>query len=54
MSAQLMYDQYRNSFLFPQIYPCPLKMHHSSDAHSCDLSNVVKNCVIYDYYSGQV
>ena len=31
-----------------------MKMHHSSDAHSCGLSKAVQNCVIYIYYLGQM
>ena len=36
------------------IYSCPMKTHHSSDAHSCGLSKAVQNCVIYNYYLGQM
>ena len=32
------------------IYSCPMKMHHSSDAHICGLSKAVQNCVIYNSY----
>ena len=32
------------------IYSCPMKTHHSSDAHSCGLSKAVQNCVIYNCY----
>ena len=31
-----------------------MKTHHSSDAHICDLSKAVQNCVIYNYYIGQM
>ena len=31
-----------------------MKTHLSSDAHSCGLSKVVQNCVIYIYYLGQM
>ena len=31
-----------------------MKMHHSSDAHICGLSKAVQNCVIYNYYLGQM
>ena len=34
------------------IYSCPMKTHHSSGAHSCGISNIVQNCVIY--YLGQI
>ena len=37
-----------------QIYSCPMKTHHSSDAHICDLSKAVNNCVTYNYYLGQM
>ena len=37
-----------------QIYTCPMKTHHSSDAHICDLFKAVKNCVINNYYLGQM
>ena len=36
------------------LYSCPMKKHHSSDAHSCGLSKAVQNCVIYIYYLGQM
>ena len=36
------------------IYSCPMKTHHSSDAHICGLSKAVQNCVIYNYYLGQM
>ena len=29
-----------------------MKVHHSSDAHSCGLSKAVQNCIIYIYYLG--
>ena len=35
-------------------YRCPMKTHHSTDAHSCGLSKAVPNCVIYNYYLGQM
>ena len=31
-----------------------MKTHHSSDAHICGLSKAVQNCVIYNYYLGQM
>ena len=31
-----------------------MKTHHSSDAHICALSKAVQNCVIYNYYLGQM
>ena len=31
-----------------------MKTHHSSDVHICGLSKAVQNCVIYDYYLGQM
>ena len=31
-----------------------MKTHHSSDAHSCGLSKVVQNRVIYIYHLGQM
>ena len=31
-----------------------MKTHHSSDAHICGLSIAVQNCVIYNYYLGQI
>ena len=37
-----------------KIYSCPMKTHHSSDAHICGLSKAVQNCVIYKYYLGQM
>ena len=37
-----------------KIYSCPMKTHHSSDAHICSLSKAVQNCVIYNYYLGQM
>ena len=36
------------------IYSCPMKTHHSSDAHISGLSKAVQNCVIYNYYLGQM
>ena len=39
---------------FSICYSCPMKMHHSSDAHICDLSKAVQNCVIYIYNLGQM
>ena len=35
---------------FTVIYSCPMKTHHSLDAHSCGLSKAVQNCVVYYYY----
>ena len=32
-----------------QLYSCPMKTHHSSDAHICGLLKAVQNCVIYKY-----
>ena len=40
--------------LDPHIYSCPMKTHHCSDAHICGLSKTVQNCVIYNYYLGQM
>ena len=37
-----------------QLYSCPMKTHHSSDEHICGLSKAVQNCVIYNYYLGQM
>ena len=37
-----------------QLYSCPMKTHHSSDVHNCVLSKPVQNCVIYNYYLGQM
>ena len=31
-----------------------MKTHHSSDSHICGLSKAVQNCVIYNYYLGQM
>ena len=31
-----------------------MKMHHSSNVHICDLAKAVQNCVIYNYYLGQM
>ena len=31
-----------------------MKTHHSSDVHICVLPKAVQNCVIYNYYSGQM
>ena len=31
-----------------------MKTHHSSDTHICGLSKDVQNCVIYNYYLGQM
>ena len=36
------------------IYSCPMKAHHSPDAHICGLSKAVQNCAIYNYYLGQI
>ena len=36
------------------IYSCPMKTHHSSDAHICGLLKGVQNCIIYNYYLGQM
>ena len=36
------------------IYSCPMKTHHSPDAHICGLSIAVQNCVSYNYYIGQM
>ena len=33
---------------------CPMKTHHSSNAHICGLSKAVQNCIIYDYYLRQM
>ena len=33
---------------------CPMKMHHSSDVHSCCLSKALLTCVIDIYYIGQM
>ena len=38
---------------FGNIYSCPMETHHSSDAHSCDLSKSVQNCAINIYYLGK-
>ena len=37
-----------------KLYLCPMKTHHSSDAHRRDLSKAVQNCAIYIYYLGQM
>ena len=31
-----------------------MKIHHTSDVHTCGLSKAVQNCVIYNYYLGQM
>ena len=31
-----------------------MKTHHSSDVYICGLSKAVQNCVIYNYYLGQM
>ena len=31
-----------------------MKTHHSTDAHSRGLSKAVQNCVIYNYFLGQM
>ena len=31
-----------------------MKTHHSSDEHICGLSKAVQNCVISNYYLGQM
>ena len=36
------------------IYSCPMKTHHFYDGHICGLSKAVQNCVIYNYYLGQM
>ena len=46
--------KYRGMALSLKIYSCPMKMHHSSNAHICGLSKAVQNCVIYNYYLGQM
>ena len=43
-----------NLTTFLYMYSCPMKMHHSSDAHTCGLSKAVQNSVIYNYYLGQM
>ena len=43
-----------NIILEQNIYSCPMKTHHSSDAHICGLSNAVPNCVIYNCYLEQM
>ena len=35
-------------------YSYPMKTHHSPDAHICGLSKAVQQCVIYNYYLGQM
>ena len=37
-----------------QVYSCPMKTHHSSDAHICGLLKAVQNFVIHNYYLGQM
>ena len=37
-----------------QVYSCPMKTHHSLDAHSCGLSKAVQNDVIFTHYLGQM
>ena len=37
-----------------KVYSCPMKTHHSPDAHICGLSKAVQNCVIYNYYLGHM
>ena len=41
-------------FKMHKIYSCPMKTHHSSDVHICGLLKAVQNCVIYNYYLGQM
>ena len=36
------------------IYSCPMKTHHSSDVHICYLLKGVQNCIIHNYYLGQM
>ena len=45
---------YSTELLSSQIYSCPMKTHHSSDAHICCLSKAVQNFVIYNYCLGQM
>ena len=49
-------DEIRQLYLnhFQIIYSCPMKTHHSSKAHICGLSKAVQNCVINNYYLGQM
>ena len=37
-----------------QLYSCPMKTHHSSDAHICGLLKGVQNCIIHYYHLGQM
>ena len=36
------------------VYSCPIKTHHSTDAQSRGLSKAVQNCVIYNYFLGKM
>ena len=36
-----------NGIVF-ELYSCPMKTHHSSDAHICGLSKAVQKCAIYN------
>ena len=46
-------DQFKK-IIKRDIYSCPMKTHHFSDAHSRGLSKAVQNCVICIYYLGQM
>ena len=37
-----------------KVYSCRMKTHYSSDEHSYGLSKAVQNCVIDNYYLGQM
>ena len=50
----LYYIRLENLQVCIMIYSCPMKTHHSSDAHICVLSQAVENCVIVNYYLGQM
>ena len=44
------YKKKKFLFLFQNIYSCPMKTHHSTDAHCRGLSKAVQNCVIYNHF----
>ena len=56
ITRQKFYMQWllSNKMIHSNIYSCPMKTHHSSDAHICCLSKAVQNFVIYNYYLGQI
>ena len=49
-----LYCQCNTPWIDIVVYSCPMKTHHSSDAHICGLSNAVPKCVIHNCYLGQM